>query len=327
MRKVVLIVSLTLFSVQMTMGQIIIANTYVVNTDIYDTIIGDYVSGSVTYNPETRTLTLDNVTIFEPTPQPMKSSDGALVFAGSYSNRLDTVNVKLLGENVIVPYSPIGRGISGYYCTQINVLGPGSLIVGGFPGISLDYVQELTIQEGATVRFPQPTATGFEYVGIVSHYERTPVLVDSSTLVCESGTPFRNIADLQLSRCHINVPENAHFDEPTGTMLNADNTQVTGFFSIVPGNGTAVSQYLEESGFSLYPNPARDYVQVQCTMSNAQQWEGANVDVFDVHGKLLQTVHVSSEITPLNVSTLPNGTYFVRVKMGTGVVIKPFVKR
>lgn len=327
MRKIVLIVSLTLFGVRMTIGQIFIANTYVVNTDIYDTIIGDYVSGLVTYNPETRTLTLENATIFERTPQPMESSDGALVFAGSYSNRLDTVNVRLLGENVIVSHSPIGWGITGYYCTQINVLGPGSLIVGGLPGISLDYVQELTIQEGATVRFPQPTATGFEYVGIASHYERTPVLIDSSTLVCESGTPFRDIADLQLSRCHINVPENAHFDETTGTMLNADNTQVTGPFSIVPDSGTAVPQYLRERGFSLYPNPARDYVQVQCTTNNIQQWEGANVEVLDVQGKLLQTVRIFSEITTLNVSSLANGMYFVRVKAGTGVVSKTFVKK
>ena len=281
----------------------------------------------VTYNPETRTLTLENATIFERTPQPMESSDGALVFAGSYSNRLDTVNVRLLGENVIVSHSPIGWGITGYYCTQINVLGPGSLIVGGLPGISLDYVQELTIQEGATVRFPQPTATGFEYVGIASHYERTPVLIDSSTLVCESGTPFRDIADLQLSRCHINVPENAHFDETTGTMLNADNTQVTGPFSIVPDSGTAVPQYLRERGFSLYPNPARDYVQVQCTTNNIQQWEGANVEVLDVQGKLLQTVRIFSEITTLNVSSLANGMYFVRVKAGTGVVSKTFVKK
>ena len=165
MRKILLLVSLALSGLQVTFGQVIIANTYVVNTNIYDTIVGEYISGSVTYNPETRTLTLENATIVERAPQPMEVSDGVLVFAGTtYSNRLDTINVKLLGENVLVAHSPVGRGITGLYCTQINILGPGSLIVNGFPGIALEYAQELTIQEGATVRFPQPTATGFEYV-------------------------------------------------------------------------------------------------------------------------------------------------------------------
>lgn len=326
MRNIILIASLALLCVQITLGQIIIANTYVVNTDSYDTIQGEYISGLVTYNPITRTLMLEDATIIERTPQPLESSDGVLVFAGTYSNRLDTVNVKLLGENVIVPYSPLGRGVTGYYCTQINLFGPGSLVVGGFPGISLDYVQELTIQEGATVRFPQPTATGFEYAGIISHYEKTPVLIDSSTLVCESGTPFRNIADLQLSRCHINVPEGAHFDEPTGTMLNADNTQVTGFFSIVPGSGTAVPQCSDENNVRFYPNPAKEFINVQCTTFN-EQWDGAAVELFDVQGKLLQTVRVSSEITTLDVSSIVNGIYFVRVKTGSGVVSKPFVKK
>lgn len=247
----------------------------------------------------------------------MESSDGVLVFSGTYSNRLDTVNVKLLGENVIVPHTALGWGIKGYYCTQINILGPGSLVVGGFPGISLDYVQELTIQEGATVRFPQPSATGVEYVGIVSHYERTPVMIDSSTLVCESGTPIRNIADLQLSRCHINVPEDAHFDEPTGTMLNADNTQVTGFFSIVPGSGTAVPQRSDGNKVSFYPNPAKEFVNVQCTTYNAQ-WDGATVEVFDIYGKLMQTEQMSSETTTLNVSGLPAGVYLLRVTDAEG---------
>ena len=256
----------------------------------------------------------------------MEVSDGVLVFAGTtYSNRLDTINVKLLGENVLVAHSPIGRGITGLYCTQINILGPGSLIVNGFPGIALEYAQELTIQEGATVRFPQPTATGFEYVGIVSYYERTPVRIDSSTFICETGIPFKDIADLQLSRCHIAVPEDAYFNEPTGTVLNADNTPVTGFFSIVPGSGTAVPQYSDGNNLMLYPNPAKGVVHVQWEMDNAQ-WDGATVEVLDMYGKRLQTVRVSSEITTLDVSNLANGMYFVRVTKGADAVSKLFVK-
>jgi hypothetical protein len=87
----------------------------------------------------------------------------------------------------------------------------------------------------------------------------------------------------------------------------------------------AVEDYLQNS-VSLYPNPAREVLNVQCTMYNVQ-WDGATVEVFDVYGKLLQTVEMSSDITILNVSGLADGMYFVRVSTEAGSVTKTFVKR
>ena len=49
--------------------------------------------------------------------------------------------------------------------------------------------------------------------------------------------------------------------------------------------------------------------------------------VFDVYGKLVQIVPVTSEITPINVSGLADGMYFVRVTTEKGAVTKTFVKR
>ena len=60
---------------------------------------------------------------------------------------------------------------------------------------------------------------------------------------------------------------------------------------------------------------------------NNVQWDGATVEVYDVYGKLLQTVEMSSEITTLNVSGLADGMYFVRVTTDRGVVTKTFVKK
>lgn len=77
---------------------------------------------------------------------------------------------------------------------------------------------------------------------------------------------------------------------------------------------------------TLYPNPAKEVVHVQCTMNNAQ-WDGARVEVLDVYGKLLQTVQMTSETTVLNVSGLADGMYFVRVTTEEGSVTKTFVKR
>ncbi len=79
------------------------------------------------------------------------------------------------------------------------------------------------------------------------------------------------------------------------------------------------------SSVSLYPNPAREVVNVQCTMYNVQM--AGELHLFDVYGKLLQIVPITSEITPINVSGLANGLYFVRVTTEEGSVTKTFVKK
>ena len=51
------------------------------------------------------------------------------------------------------------------------------------------------------------------------------------------------------------------------------------------------------------------------------------VEVFDVFGKLINTVNVVDNPTRINVSGLANGMYFVRVTTEEGVVTKNFIKR
>ena len=86
---------------------------------------------------------------------------------------------------------------------------------------------------------------------------------------------------------------------------------------------TGINEHLLNS-ISLYPNPAKDVVNVQCTMNNAQV---KAIEVFDVYGKLLQTVSMTPETTTINVSGLASGMYFVRVTTEEGAVTKSFVKK
>ena len=78
----------------------------------------------------------------------------------------------------------------------------------------------------------------------------------------------------------------------------------------------------------LFPNPAKEVINVQCTMNNVQL-EG--IEVIDVYGKVVRTVVGANNDSPMqtriNVSGLANGMYFVRVTTEEGVVTKRFVKR
>ena len=83
-----------------------------------------------------------------------------------------------------------------------------------------------------------------------------------------------------------------------------------------------IESWLENS-VKVFPNPANDFVNVQCTMYNVQF--GADLHLFDVYGKLVQTVPMTGETTSVNVTNLADGMYFVRVTTEAGMVTKPFV--
>ena len=78
-----------------------------------------------------------------------------------------------------------------------------------------------------------------------------------------------------------------------------------------------------ENSVKVFPNPANDFVNVQCTMYNVQM--SADLHVFDVYGKLVQTVPMTGETTSINVTGLADGIYFVRVTTEEGSVTKTFV--
>ena len=82
-----------------------------------------------------------------------------------------------------------------------------------------------------------------------------------------------------------------------------------------------IEEWLSNS-VTLFPNPAKDVVNVQCTMGNVQ-----GVEVYDVYGKLITTSNSIDNPTRINVSGLADGVYFVRVTTDRGVVTKSFVKR
>ncbi len=85
---------------------------------------------------------------------------------------------------------------------------------------------------------------------------------------------------------------------------------------------TGIVNHLSNS-IVLYPNPAKEYVNVECRMMNDNN-NISDIQLFDVYGKLVRTVHGTTRI---NISDLADGMYFVRTITDAGVVTKRFVKK
>ena len=95
----------------------------------------------------------------------------------------------------------------------------------------------------------------------------------------------------------------------------------SGFISVQTTN-VGIVNFLDNS-VTLFPNPAREYVDVHID----GDLNVTAMEVYDVYGKLINTVNVVENPTRINVSGLANGMYFVRVSTDNGAVTKTFVKK
>ena len=83
-----------------------------------------------------------------------------------------------------------------------------------------------------------------------------------------------------------------------------------------------INSWLENS-VSLFPNPAREYIDIRVD----GDLNITMLEVYDVYGKLINTVNIIDNPTRINVNGLASGMYFVRVTMEKGTVTKTFVKK
>ena len=90
----------------------------------------------------------------------------------------------------------------------------------------------------------------------------------------------------------------------------------------VQTTNVGIENWLENS-VSLYPNPAREYIDIRVD----GDLNVTMMEVFDVYGKLINTVNDIDNPTRINVNGLADGMYFVRVTTEKGAVTKSFVKR
>ncbi len=73
-----------------------------------------------------------------------------------------------------------------------------------------------------------------------------------------------------------------------------------------------------ELTFSAYPNPTRDFLQLEVELENLQLLSDDNIkyQLFDMNGKLIKSDKVEDNLTTITMNELNPSTYFLRVISG-----------
>ena len=268
-----------------------------VTTLNYDDVLRD---GTVSYEPATHTLTLNNANI---TPVG-ESNNGSIVDTDNYvtygntaviqvSDRAifgnyQTLNVRLIGENNIAVRDWVAnnsqRIVTAFHIkhNDVNIMGDGSLDISTHYGAQLATGAELKITDGAKVNFASYTAG----IGIIgpNTYQSWPattatLTVDNAWLKVVGGTathPIQRIAKIELIDAEYITPANAYYFDYDGTILDGDTGEYattveiaptsTGIVGDVDGNGT-----VDVADVNILVN-------IMLGKANAADYPNANVD-------------------------------------------------
>ena len=157
-------------------------------------------------------------------------------------------------------------------------------------------------------------------------------LQDSNGNIIESGGPYSNNTTIDLT---FNIPEDCYtfnlidtagdggtrvtLTDHLGTVLYTAQgnwgSQKSGQFS---SNGILGVNQSQLDNISLYPNPTS-------TILNLKNAENANIQVYDVLGKLILSKNNIAMDEQINVERLQAGTYFMKISLDNMVTTKRFV--
>jgi hypothetical protein len=75
----------------------------------------------------------------------------------------------------------------------------------------------------------------------------------------------------------------------------------------------------EERTLTIYPNPAKDVINIQCATCNAQR-----VEIYDISGKIVLVPHslLLSSNNSIDVSSLKSGIYFIKIGKNVAKIVK-----
>lgn len=147
----------------------------------------------------------------------------------------------------------------------------------------------------------------------IQRYNSSLVLPCGST-ISATGNCF-TAYNIAMSAPTVTIfPVSSYTMGVSGTTATATTYSVNANFCTVLGVEN-VSDNI--SGIEIYPNPASDKLHVESIQTPEQ------IKVFDLNGKLIKNLGSTRDI---NISDLPVGIYFIRVKTDKGEFNKKFVK-
>ena len=93
-------------------------------------------------------------------------------------------------------------------------------------------------------------------------------------------------------------------------------------YTVSFGNAPAITAIVQDFNLELYPNPARDLLNVQLSGSI----EKANIKIYNALGMIIDDFDVDKNTLTVNISNYARGIYYIGADNGSKTTLKKFIK-
>ncbi|MDG1385367.1 MAG: T9SS type A sorting domain-containing protein [Flavobacteriaceae bacterium] len=83
--------------------------------------------------------------------------------------------------------------------------------------------------------------------------------------------------------------------------------------------------HLESKLISVFPNPFDDYLSIR--LKNDTSLYNASFDIFDISGKTILEGEIDTILMKLNLGSLENGFYFIKINLDNTAYVKRIIKK
>ena len=214
--------------------------TVAVNNTNNEDITGEGISGWVSYDPDTKTLTLHNATI---------SSDKPLKYSVIHFSE-DDMTLNLVGNNSV--------STSGDMVKAIKFRGNGTITGSGKLTARCDNIEATIVLGGNTtisnctldIKSKGASCIAGKYINHAGYASwGSDVVIDNANITAETQEnqpPLLHFKSLTLKNCGIVYPAGAAFDAEKHQIIGTDGNEVTG--KIVISNSTAATGDINADG-------------------------------------------------------------------------------
>ncbi len=104
------------------------------------------------------------------------------------------------------------------------------------------------------------------------------------------------------------------------TMFDKNNVSDSVSFIVEYKANIGIEDHIANANFTIYPNPATDYVNVDYDLAN--NTEEATVEIFNLVGQSVKTIRLESNAgtATVNTSNLSQGVYFYAIRVGEKIL-------